>query len=62
MCDNFEALSVLTEEVGEAAHEVNESIGKPYDKEREMRLRTELIQVAAMAIGWVLRIDFGDGA
>lgn len=59
MSSDFEQLSVLVEEVGEVAHEVNESIGKAHDYDREQRLRTELIQVAAMAVGWVLRIDNG---
>lgn len=62
MDSDLEALSVLVEEVGEAGHEVNEAIGKPFDAERQKRLRAELIQVAAMAVGWVLRIDNGPEA
>lgn len=45
-----EALTVLTEEVGEAAHEVNEGIGGRYIDKR--RLLKELIQVAAVAVAW----------
>ena len=57
MCTDFEALAVLVEEVGEVAHEVNETIGQyPKPDGYEERLETELIQVAAMAIGWAARI------
>lgn len=56
MCTDFEALAVLVEEVGEVAHEVNETIGREVDPEYARRLRTELIQVAAMAIGWAARL------
>ena len=45
-----EALTVLAEEVGEAAHEVNEGIGGRYIDKR--RLLKELIQVAAVAVAW----------
>jgi NTP pyrophosphatase (non-canonical NTP hydrolase) len=56
---DFEALSTLTEEVGEVAHEVNETIGRSdTDVEAyEARLRAELVQVAAMAVGWILKLD-----
>ncbi len=47
---HFEALTVLAEEVGEAAHEVNEGIGGRYIDKR--RLLKELIQVAAVAVAW----------
>ena len=57
MCNDFEALAVLVEEVGEVSHEVNETIGRTPDAEYLKRLRTELIQTAAMAVGWVRRID-----
>ncbi len=57
MCTDFEALAVLVEEVGEVSKEVNESIGRSFSPAREKRLRTELIQVAAMAIGWARAID-----
>lgn len=56
MCNDFEALAVLVEEVGEVSHEVNETIGREPDAEYSARLRTELIQVAAMAIGWAARL------
>lgn len=56
MCNDFEALAVLVEEVGEVAHEVNETIGRTPDAGYAQRLETELIQVAAMAIGWAARI------
>lgn len=57
MCDDYEALSVLVEEVGEVAHEVNEGIGRQPDPERQKRLRKELVEVAAMAFGWILKLD-----
>lgn len=56
MCNDFEALALLVEEVGEVSHEVNETIGREPDAEYTIRLRTELIQVAAMAIGWAARL------
>lgn len=56
MCNDFEALAILVEEVGEVAHEVNETIGRTPDPEYLDRLEIELIQVAAMAIGWATRI------
>jgi hypothetical protein len=56
MCNDFEALAVLVEEVGEVAHEVNETIGRTPDTEYQKRLYTELVQVAAMAVGWARRI------
>lgn len=61
MCDDFEALAILVEEVGEVAHEVSETIGRgPLRSEDHgeysARLRTELIQVAAMSLGWAARI------
>ena len=58
MCNDFEALAVLVEEVGEVSHEVNETIGRVPDTAYKMRLRTELIQVAAMAVGWVRKLDY----
>lgn len=62
MCNDFEALAVLVEEVGEVSHEVNETIGRAHTKEQaaayHKRLRTELIQTAAMAIGWVRKLDY----
>ncbi len=57
MCNDLEALAVLVEEVGEVAHEVNETIGRSPDAEYVKRLRTELVQVAAMAVGWARRLD-----
>lgn len=56
---DFGALATLVEEVGEVAHEVNETIGRnDTDVDAyEARLRAELIQVAAMAVGWVLKLD-----
>lgn len=57
--DNAEWLPILTEELGEAAHELT------YDAHGDMegidgiksRLRKELVQVAAMAIAWIESID-----
>ena len=55
-CTDLEALAVLVEEVGEAGHEVNEAIGRAVDHDRQARLHTELIQVAAMALAWAGRL------
>ena len=56
-----ECLAVIVEEIGEVAHEVNEVIGRRLTQgAREAyraRLRTELIQVAAVATAWVERLD-----
>lgn len=68
---HFEALSVLTEETGEVAHEVNESIGgRPLNR---FKLIKELIEVAAVAVAWAEKTlreveipsehnEFGQGA
>lgn len=40
-------LAILMEEVGEVAHELNES-----DMNATLNLYTELIQVAAVAVAW----------
>lgn len=49
--DTLRRLAILTEEVGEVAKEFNdaEHDGRPVDL---VRLRKELIQVAAMAAAW----------
>jgi NTP pyrophosphatase (non-canonical NTP hydrolase) len=47
-------LAILTEEVGEVAHELNEGDGTEYDHDR---LRKELIQVAAVTIAWIRALD-----
>lgn len=52
---DLERMAVLTEEVGEVAHALNEQ-----DPDE---LRRELLQVAACAVAWLERIDtpeFGD--
>lgn len=51
--DQARNLSILVEEVGEAAKEVNEWTA-PGARER---LRTELVQVAAVAVAWVQALD-----
>jgi NTP pyrophosphatase (non-canonical NTP hydrolase) len=47
-------LSVLVEEVGEVAREFNDArhLPDPFGPDRRAALRTELIQVAAMAGAW----------
>jgi hypothetical protein len=45
-------LGVLMEEVGEVAREVNEADNSLRPDEALKRLRTELIQVAAVAVAW----------
>ena len=55
---DFEWVSILTEEVGEAAAEVNEAnfvSGK--NRGDFSKLRAELVQVAAVAVAWVECID-----
>jgi hypothetical protein len=49
--DDLNRLAILTEEVGEVAKEFNEARheARPVDL---LQLRTELIQVAAMAAAW----------
>lgn len=49
-----ELLAILTEEIGEYAHEVCEGIRKPFNRERA---REELIQIAAVAVQIVEIID-----
>jgi NTP pyrophosphatase (non-canonical NTP hydrolase) len=49
---NAERLTVLAEEYGEIAHEVNEGIGE--GKEINLlALRKELVQTAAVAVSWI---------
>jgi NTP pyrophosphatase (non-canonical NTP hydrolase) len=51
-----ERLTVLGEEFGEVCHEVNEGIGEGRSVDKA-KLRKELIQVAAVALGWIERLD-----
>ncbi len=51
-----ECLTVLAEEVGEVAHEVNECIGRTSGPDLA-RLRAELVQVAAVAVAWIEKVD-----
>lgn len=53
--DSFR-LSVLIEEVGEAAHDVNEMMSGNPRISRE-HLREEVVQVAAVAMAWLEAID-----
>jgi hypothetical protein len=48
-----ERLSILAEEVGEVAKEVNE-LSEPG---AQQRLREELVQVAAVAVAWIQVLD-----
>lgn len=50
---DLERLAVLAEEFGEVAIELNEAP----EGGRTDNLRTELVQVAAVAIAWVAAID-----
>lgn len=58
-------VSILTEEVGELAHEVNElSFGVKPDAtsgaaEIEAKLRAELVQCAAVCVAWLQCIERG---
>lgn len=49
--DNYSKLAILTEEVGEVARDL---LDGPTDN-----LRTELVQVAAVAVAWVEALDRG---
>ena len=51
-----ERLAVLGEEFGEACHEVNEGIGAGRAVNTK-KLRKELIQVAAVCVGWIEALD-----
>lgn len=50
-----EAMTVLSEEVGEVAHEVNEGIG-PNRSVDKRRLLKELIETAAVAVSWAEKV------
>jgi hypothetical protein len=50
---NGDRLRVLAEEFGEVA----EAMGRPEDGNGKRDLRTELIQVAAVAVAWVEGLD-----
>lgn len=52
---NPEWLPILVEEIGEVGHELTYDAGP--DADTWMRLRKELVQVAAMAIAWIDAID-----
>lgn len=54
-CSDYAALAMLTEEVGEVARELCEDATKPV--EGQMRLFTELTQVAAIAVAWMERLS-----
>ena len=57
-CHDFEWVSILTEEVGEAAAEANEA-NFNFGKNRGdfTKLRAEVLQVAAIAVAWIEAID-----
>lgn len=50
-------LSVLAEEFGEAAKEVNDMAEYGEEYQRRMKLRAELIQTAAVCIAWLESAD-----
>jgi hypothetical protein len=52
-CSNGDRLRVLAEEFGEVA----EAMGRPEDGNGKRDLRTELIQVAAVATAWAEALD-----
>jgi len=52
--NDFERLAVLGEEFGEVSHEVNETIGNHRSLDI-LRIKKELIQVAAVAVAWFER-------
>jgi NTP pyrophosphatase (non-canonical NTP hydrolase) len=54
MCSQLERLAILTEEIGEVAHEVCDGINRPLDK---AHLREELKQCAAVCAAWIEALD-----
>lgn len=52
-CPNPVRLRVLVEEVGEVA----EAMGRPEDGNGRHDLRSELVQVAAVAVAWIEGLD-----
>lgn len=52
-----ERLAILTEELGEVAHEVNECRLGHHLESPDSYLRAELVQVAAVAVAWIEAID-----
>ena len=52
-----ERYTILGEEFGEIGHEINESFGRLRKPLNIAKLRTELVQLAAVAIGWIEAID-----
>jgi len=55
---NAERFLVLAEEFGEVGHELNEAIGEGRILNMT-KLRTELVQVAAVCVAWCEAIDAG---
>lgn len=55
---NAERFMVLAEEFGEVGHELNEAIGEGRILNMT-KLRTELVQVAAVCVAWCEAIDTG---
>lgn len=55
---NSEKLAILMEEVGEVARAVCEDI--PGSAENLANLREELVQVAALAVGWLEGLEYQD--
>lgn len=51
-----ERLTVVAEEFGEVAHEVNETIGDHAKLDRA-KLRAELVQLAAVCVAWIENLD-----
>ena len=55
---NAERFLVLAEEFGEVGHELNEGIGEGRSV-NVVKLRNELVQVAAVCVAWCEAIDAG---
>ena len=61
--DDNQSLRILLEEVGEVAREMNElALGNIDQVEYLVNQRKELIQVAAVALTWVAKIDRSENA
>jgi len=56
--DHAVKLAILTEEIGEVAREVYErSVFESPDDDPDAKLRTELVQVAAVAVAWLEALE-----
>lgn len=55
---DLERLAVLVEEVGEAGHEINETIGRTAAGDYREKLQKELVQIAAVTVAWLIELEY----